>query len=77
MRPKPEDVGDMQGVLESMATHANKPVVSHREGKYWGKTRTGIATIEDDWEKDVLISAGWRILELEVPRVIIALPPGY
>jgi hypothetical protein len=70
---------NMQGVLESLAGRSNKSVVSNSEYRYWGRRSfSAVMADEDDgWEKEILTIEGWRILDLELPRVIIVLPPGH
>ena len=72
MRVHGEEAESVRDVLESLATHADCPVMSTSESGVWDAP-----VMPGGWQSDleVLVSGGWRILELELPRVIVARPP--
>jgi hypothetical protein len=62
----------VRDVLESLATHADCPVISTPKCPAWNAL-----VFRSDRESDVEVLRlnGWRVTQLRLPRVIVARPP--
>jgi hypothetical protein len=71
-------LGSDRALRERLAARADRRVIiaTHwRDGVYWGSISRG-APASNSSESELLASRGWRLVDLELPRAILADPPA-